>query len=44
MERQNPEIEISVSDATYAWIRLHGTALFCEKGEEMLTRNVYNER
>lgn len=24
----NPEIEVSVSDPTYAWIRLHGTAVF----------------
>ena len=24
----NPEIEVSVSDASYAWIRLHGTAVF----------------
>lgn len=24
----NPEIEVSVSSPTYAWIRLHGTAVF----------------
>lgn len=24
----NPEIEVSVSDASYAWIRLHGKAVF----------------
>lgn len=24
----NPEIEISVSDASYAWLRLHGKAVF----------------
>ena len=24
----NPEIEVCVSDPTYAWIRLHGTAVF----------------
>lgn len=24
----NPEIEVSVSDPTYAWLRLHGTAVF----------------
>ncbi|MCD8008941.1 MAG: pyridoxamine 5'-phosphate oxidase family protein, partial [Clostridiales bacterium] len=24
----NPEIEISVSSPSYAWIRLHGTAVF----------------
>ncbi|RGY97963.1 pyridoxamine 5'-phosphate oxidase family protein [Clostridium sp. AM58-1XD] len=26
--QQNPEIEISVSDSSYAWIRLHGKAVF----------------
>lgn len=26
--QENPEIEVSVSDPTYAWIRLHGTAEF----------------
>ncbi len=26
--QSNAEIEISVSDATYAWIRLHGKAVF----------------
>lgn len=24
----NPEIEVCVSDPTYAWIRIHGTAVF----------------
>lgn len=24
----NPEIEVSVADSSYAWIRLHGTAVF----------------
>ena len=24
----NPEIEVTVSSPTYAWIRLHGTAVF----------------
>ena len=24
----NPEIEVSVSDPTYAWIRIHGKAVF----------------
>ena len=26
--QENPEIEISVSSPSYAWIRLHGTAVF----------------
>lgn len=26
--QENPEIEISVSDASFAWIRLHGKAVF----------------
>ena len=26
--QENPEIEISVSNPSYAWIRLHGTAVF----------------
>ena len=26
--QKNPEIEISVSSSSYAWIRLHGTAVF----------------
>lgn len=26
--KANPEIEISVSNASYAWIRLHGTVVF----------------
>lgn len=26
----NPEIEVCVSDASYAWLRLHGTAVFEE--------------
>ena len=26
--QENPEIEISVSSSSYAWIRLHGTAVF----------------
>lgn len=26
--QENPEIEISVSSLSYAWIRLHGTAVF----------------
>ncbi len=25
---ENPEIEVSVSDPTYAWLRLHGKAVF----------------
>ncbi len=24
----NPEVEVCVSDPTYAWIRIHGTAVF----------------
>ena len=24
----NPEIEVSISDASYAWLRLHGKAVF----------------
>ena len=24
----NPEIEVCVSDPSYAWIRIHGTAVF----------------
>ena len=26
--QENPQIEISVSSPTYAWIRLHGKAVF----------------
>ena len=26
--QENPEIEVCVSDPTYAWIRIHGTAVF----------------
>ena len=26
--QQNPEVEVSVSDASFAWIRLHGRAVF----------------
>ncbi len=29
--RSNPEIEISVSSPEYAWIRLHGAAIFREQ-------------
>ena len=28
--QENPEIEISVSSPDYAWIRLHGTAVFSD--------------
>lgn len=28
--KANPEIEVCVSDASYAWLRLHGTAVFEE--------------
>lgn len=28
--QENPEIEISVSSPDYAWIRLHGTAVFAD--------------
>ena len=30
---ENPEIEISVSDSTFAWIRLHGRAVFMDDME-----------
>ncbi len=26
--QNNPEVEISITDANYAWIRLHGKAVF----------------
>ena len=26
--QENPEVEISISDASYAWLRLHGRAVF----------------
>lgn len=31
--QQNPEVEVSVSDATFAWIRLHGSAVFQDNME-----------
>lgn len=39
--QKNPEIEISVSSPNYAWIRLHGKAVFLNdrKAKEMCMKN-----
>lgn len=39
--QKNPEIELSVSSSSYAWIRLHGTAVFENNMEvkEMCMKN-----
>ena len=39
--QENPEVEISVSSPEYAWIRLHGKAVFENNmaAKEMCIRN-----